>query len=64
LGPQIGNPIIKKIANNSKTVQNSEKVTIDHLWEVGVGLSNFTFRFVVMATGSGKPGHMTQYPPF
>ena len=31
LGPEIGNPIIKKIANKSKTVRDREKVTIDHL---------------------------------
>ena len=30
-GPEIGSPIIPKIANNSKTVQDRETVTIDHL---------------------------------
>ena len=30
-GPEIGNPVIKKFARNSKTVRDREKVTIDHL---------------------------------
>ena len=30
-GPEIGNPIVKKTVNNSKTVRDREKVTIYHL---------------------------------
>ena len=52
--PQLGNPIITKIANNWKTVQDREKVITGHLWKVGVGLYKSTAGFVVMANGSCK----------
>ena len=44
MGAQIGNPIIKKMTNNLKTVEHRVKVTIDHLSEVGVGLSETRYR--------------------
>ena len=52
--------IIKKITNSSKTVQDREKFTIDHLREVGVGRSKSTVGFVVMVTGSGKWPHSSK----
>ena len=56
-GPEIGNPIISKIANNSKTVLDREKVTIDRLWEIAVGLSESVVILVAMATGMGEALH-------
>ena len=54
LGHHIGNPIINKIMNNSKTVQARlnffKKNTIAYLWELGVGLSESTIEFVAIAT--------------
>ena len=55
--PVIGNPIIKKIANNSKTVRGGEKVTLDHLLETGVGLSESAVVLVAMAVGLGETLH-------
>ena len=49
LGPEIRNPIITKVANNSKTVRYREKVTSDHLWEIGLWLSE-SVAILVMAT--------------
>ena len=60
-GPEIGNPIIKKIANNSKTVLDSETLTVDHLYEIRVGLSESAVILVTMATGFGKMLHRS--PP-
>ena len=37
-GPEIGNPVINKTANNSKTVRDREKIAVDHLQETGAGL--------------------------
>ena len=58
-GPEIENHIIKKIANNSKTVRDREKVTIDHLEETGVALSESVVILVVviLATGMGETLH-------
>ena len=55
--PKIGNPIIKKIANKSKTVLDGEKVTGDYLHETGVGLSESVVILVAMAMGLGEMLH-------
>ena len=52
--PEIANPIIKKIANNAKTVRDREKVTIDHLYETENGLSEFAVFLIAMAMGMGE----------
>ena len=55
--PEMGNPIMTQIANNSKMVRDGEKVTIDHLYETGVGLSESVVILVAMATGLGETLH-------
>ena len=52
--PEIVNPIIKKITNNSKMVSDREKVTIDHLKETGVGLSEFIVILVAVPTWASE----------
>ena len=57
LGPDIGNPILEKPANNSKTVRDREKVNVGQISETAVGLSKSAVILVAVATGMGETLH-------
>ena len=60
LGPDIGNPFIKKTANNWKTARDREKVTIEHISKTGAELAESAVILVAMSTWVGETLHRTR----
>ena len=55
--PEIRNPIIKKVANNSKKVRDTTTVYIEYYYKTLAGLSESTIILVAVSTWAGETLH-------